>query len=117
MSVEINSESENQGSTLARRAYVVVRCRDAGVHAGEYQGHSGREVTLANARRLWRYVPGNGAKWLSGVAKYGLANDNRGQSQIGAAVDIVLTEACEIILCTDVAAESIRSWPDDEFRG
>ena len=33
--------------------YVVVRCRDAGVHTGVLEAHDGRECVLTESRRLW----------------------------------------------------------------
>ena len=33
--------------------YVVVRCRDEGVHAGILKAHDGRECLLTEARHLW----------------------------------------------------------------
>lgn len=84
--------------------YVIVRCRDAGVHAGELVSHNGRECVLKGARRLWYWKPANGAAFLSGVAIEGLDE----KSKVGAPVDTHLTENCEIILTTAVAEKSIR---------
>lgn len=83
---------------------VIVRCRDAGVHAGTLEQHAGRECVLSESRRLWYWKPANGAAFLSGVAVEGLHPDSR----IGAPVRIHLTENCEIIECTEKAARSIR---------
>lgn len=91
--------------------YVIVRCRDAGVHAGVLLAHSGREATLKDSRRLWYWKPAKGKKFLSGVAVAGL----HGDSKIGAPLPLLhLTETCELILCTDEAAESIRTAREDE---
>ena len=84
--------------------YVVVRCHDAGVHAGLLTATQGRECSLSESRRLWYWKPANGAKYLSGVATEGLDPASR----IGAPVTIHLTEICEIIECTPAAAGSIR---------
>jgi len=84
--------------------YVIVRCKDAGVHAGELVSHSGRECSLKDARRLWYWKPANGAAFLSGVAKEGLHDD----SKVGVPVDTILTENCEILRCTPRAEKSIR---------
>ena len=90
--------------------YVIVRCKDAGVHAGELVAYEGREATLKKSRRLWYWKPLNGAAFLSGVANYGLHED----SKVGAAVNIVLTETCEIIDCTPDAARSIDEAPEHQ---
>jgi len=90
-------------------AYVIVRCRDAGVHAGVLVSHSGRECVLEDSRRLWFWKAARGA-FLSGVAVYGLHED----SKIGDPVKIHLTENCEIILCTADAEQSIRGLKSHE---
>ena len=91
--------------------YVIVRCRDAGVHAGVLQDHNGREALLTDARRLWYWKPANGQKFLSGVAVAGLHAD----SKVGAAVSkILLTETCEIIKCSTLAEKSIMKAKNDE---
>lgn len=93
--------------------YVVVRCRDAGVHAGVLRSRAGRECELGQARRLWYWKPANKGAFLSGVATEGL--DHKA-SKVGAPVDILLTENCEIIACTDAAAASIVEAPTYEPR-
>ena len=85
--------------------YVIVRCRDAGVHAGVLESHVGRECVITNTRRLWYWKPAEGKKFLSGVAVHGLHSD----SKVGVEVPRThLTENCEIIECTDIATKSIR---------
>ena len=84
--------------------YVIVRCRDAGVHAGVLVSANGRACSLSESRRLWYWKPCNGAAFLSGVAVHGLHRD----SKIGEPVEIDLTENCEIIACTPTAEASIR---------
>lgn len=90
--------------------YVIVRCHDAGVHAGVLEAHEGRECVLTQSRRLWYWKPAGGAKYLSGVANHGLD----AASKIGEPVaKLHLTENCEIIECTAAAEASIReSKPD-----
>lgn len=85
--------------------YVIVRCRDAGVHAGVLEStDGGRGCVLSESRHLWYWKPANNAAFLSGVAKHGLDS----ASKIGAPVPIELTENCGIIECTRSAEESIR---------
>ena len=89
--------------------YVLVRCRDAGVHAGRLVSHIGRQCVLEASRRLWYWRPANGAAFLSGVATEGL---DHADSKVGAEVKrLHLTENCEIALCTERAAESIAGAP------
>ena len=87
--------------------FVIVRCRDAGVHAGILEGNEGRECVLNSARRLWYWKPANGASFLSGVAIHGLHKD----SKLGEPIRVHLTENCEIIECTPEAATSIAEAP------
>ena len=89
-------------------SYVLVRCRDAGVHAGILESYDGRACVLTDSRRIWRFrVPMGKSSFLSGVANYGLADD----SKLGDPVDrIMLTENCEVIACTAEAEKSIREF-------
>lgn len=90
--------------------YVVVRCRDAGVHCGVLESHNGRECVLSNSRRLWKWIPAKG-KWLSAVANHGLSAD----SKVSEPVRLIhLTENCEIIACTKNAETSLRAVESDE---
>ena len=86
--------------------YVIVRCRDAGVHAGVLVSHNGRECVLSNSRRLWYWMPADGSAFLSGVAVYGLHSDSR----VGVPVlRIHITENCEIIECSTNAADNVMA--------
>lgn len=89
--------------------FVIVRCHDAGVHAGYLESHNGRECVLKESRRLWRWYPKKGA-WLSAVALYGLGEE----SKIGAPIRVHLTENCEIIECSADAECSIKEFPSYE---
>lgn len=85
--------------------YVIVRCRDAGVHAGVLAAYNDRECVLDEGRRLWYWKNVGSSCSLSGVATTGLHSDSR----VGPPVHIHLTENCEIILCTAEAEASIRA--------
>jgi hypothetical protein len=91
--------------------YVIVRCHDAGVHAGTLESHEGRECVLTDSRRLWYWKPKSHA-FLSGVAVYGLHEI----SKIGAPIRVHLTETCEIIECSERAQESIERMSSYEPR-
>ena len=86
--------------------FVIVRCRDAGVHAGILKEYSGRGCTLSKSRRLWYWKSGDKEHTLSGVARAGLADG----CKIAGEVDIILTENCEIIQTTAKAKKSIQSY-------
>lgn len=84
--------------------YVLVRCRDAGVHAGVLVSREGREVTLKNSRRIWYW---KGAASLSELAMKGAKHAS--QCKFAVPVDeIVLLDACEVITCTPLASKMIR---------
>ncbi len=91
--------------------YVIVRCCDAGVHAGYLESYNGRECVLTESRRMWYWKPADGQKYLSGLAITGADESSR----IGAALPrIFLTENCEIIECSAKAESSIRGAKVDE---
>jgi hypothetical protein len=84
--------------------YVIVRCRDAGVHAGEYVKHSGREVVLKNARRIWYW---DGAASLNQIAVSGCTRPEN--CKIAMPVEqMTLLEACEIIVCSKAGESFLR---------
>ena len=87
----------------ARRAFVVVRTYSAGVHVGELEARTGKEVVLVNARRLWSW---KGANTLHEVSLRGVAAGSRVSETVAA---ITLTEAIEIIECTPAGAANLRA--------
>ena len=87
----------------------IIRCYASGVHFGTLVAHDGRQVELANARRLWRWHTGGKDKGvsLSAVALTGIDAD---KSTIEPALaEIMLLDALEIIPTTDAAAISIEN--------
>ncbi len=97
------SQSLNNGMV---GKYVIVRCHDAGVHAGVLESHNGRECVLTESRRLWYWKPANNSSFLSGVAECGLHSDSKvGRPQRR----IHITENCEISECSPEAESSIRA--------
>ena len=85
---------------------VIVRTFSAGVHFGWLVRRDGREVQLTKARRIWRWY---GANTLSELALHGLDPD---YSRVAEPVEILLTEAIELIACEPSAIQSIEgaSW-------
>ena len=80
---------------------VIVSTYSAGVHFGEVLDGNGKEVLLKDAKRIWRW---NGANTLNEIALRGVAST----SQISDAVPrILLTEAIEVIPCSEVAIVSL----------
>lgn len=86
------------------KSYVLVRTYSAGVHAGELVSKKDKIVILKNARRLWYW---SGAATLSQLAMEGVKNPKECKFPCEVA-EIELTEAIEIIPCTQKAIDSIK---------
>lgn len=85
----------------------IIRTYASGVHFGTLKAQHGRQVELANARRLWRWdVAPNGIS-LSEVATYGPVGSRSKICCKLAAITIL--DALEIIPCTAAAAVIIES--------
>jgi len=90
------------------KKYYIVRTYSAGVFAGNIVRRVGKEVKMKNARRIWHW---DGAASLSQLAMDGTSKPS--ECKFPKAVDNVeLTEAIEILECTDKAEESIKSVPE-----
>lgn len=83
--------------------YVVVRTYSAGVHVGDLVSRKGKEVTLRNARRIWRW---QGANTLNEIALHGVGAGSRVAEAVPS---IVLTEAIEIIVASKKAAANLKA--------
>lgn len=86
--------------------YVVVRTYSAGVHVGELIKRIGKEVTLANARRIWSW---SGANTLHEIACRGVGVGSKVSEPVPM---IELPEAIEVLQCTADGAKALRgaSW-------
>ena len=84
--------------------YVIVRTYSAGVFAGYLKKREGKEVELLNARRLWYW---RGAASISQLAEEG-TSDPSGCKFPCKVSKITLTEAIEILPCTEKAMASIK---------
>jgi hypothetical protein len=89
--------------------YCIVRCKNAGVHAGYLKSREDGVVTLLDSRRLWRWW----SKFtLSGLATAGVLAGKEDECRFACVVaELQLTEldVCEIIPCTEKAFLSISS--------
>lgn len=114
--IEINGEkyikkSDIKGIEKPKGDYVIVRTYSAGVHAGYIKSRNGKEVILTNTRRLWHW---KGAASLSQLAGDGTSNISACKFPAPIA-EILLTEAIEIIPCTDKAKkliEGAKEWKE-----
>ena len=83
--------------------YVIVRTYSAGVHFGIAKKIKGTNVTLKKSRRLWEW---RGAFTCSGLAKTGPTKPEQCKFSCENK-KILLTQAIEVIPCTEKAIEVI----------
>jgi hypothetical protein len=84
--------------------YVIIRTKDAGVHAGYLISRDGNEAVLEQSRRIWYW---KGAASLSELAMKGSAIPS--QCKVPCAVaKIILIGVIEVIPCSQVAREQIE---------
>ena len=81
---------------------VIVRTYSAGVFFGYLRAHTGKDVELIRARRIWFW---KGANTLSEIALHGVGPG----SKIAEPVTITLTEAIEIIECSKEGAANLEA--------
>lgn len=87
--------------------YCIVRTYSAGVFAGYLKRRDWKECTLNNARRIWYW---DGSASLSELAMKGTSKPENCKFPCPV-TEIILTEAIEIIECTEKAKKSIESVP------
>ena len=80
---------------------VIVRTYSAGVHFGTLAAQSGKEAHLTDVRRIWSW---RGANTLNEIALRGVGEGSRVSDTVP---DILLTEAIEIIPCSDAAIANL----------
>lgn len=108
--VEYIEKSEYDKVTTGKMAkvldgmeYCLVRTYSAGVFAGYVEKREGKEVTIRKVRRIWYW---DGANSLSQLAVDGTLKPEN--CKFACEVDtIIVTEAIEIIPCTEKARKSI----------
>jgi hypothetical protein len=87
-----------------KRPYVIVRAREAGVHAGELVSRKGTEVVLKDSRRIWYW---KGAASLSELAIYGAKDEPA--CRFGVCLpEITVLGVCEVIPCSKEGESMIR---------
>ncbi len=91
----------------SKKKYVIVRTYSAGVFAGSLVSRDGKEVKLADARRLWYWA---GAASLSQLAVSGTSKPTECKFPV-AVPSVTLTEAIEILDVTPEAEISIKTVP------
>lgn len=95
---------QQKAEALDGMEYCIVRTYSAGVFAGYVESRDGKEVKIRKARRIWYW---DGANSLSQLAVDGTLKPEN--CKFACEVDtIIVTEAIEIIPCTQKAKESIE---------
>ena len=92
-------------ATKKAARYVIVRTYSAGVFAGTLVSKHGKEVVLANARRLWYWT---GAASLSQLAVSGTTSPNTCKFPVEVP-RVEVTEAIELLDVTPAARASIAA--------
>lgn len=83
---------------------VIVRGDRSGVFFGTLAEKDGKEVRLENCRRIWYW---SGANSISQLAVDGVTRPSDSKFTV-AVSEIIITDAIEIIPCTDKAIENIE---------
>jgi len=87
----------------------IIRCYASGVHYGTLAAQDGRQVTLTDSRRLWRWHTGGRHKGVS-LSAVALTGIDAAKSTVEPVLPkIVLLDALEIIPASEAAAASIES--------
>jgi len=112
--VEYVPKSELAQAPEIQGDYVIVRCRNAGVHAGYLKSRKNGVVRLVNSRRLWRWW----SKFtLSGLATCGVLESKISEVRFACTlpkIDLTESDVCEVIYCTEEAMSSIQSIKDHD---
>ena len=87
--------------------YVIVRGDRSGVIAGVLESQNGRQVTLRQVRRLWRW---NGATECLQIAMEGVKKPKDCRFTM-TADSVTLLDAIEIIPATEAAEANIKAVP------
>ena len=82
----------------------IIRGDRSGVFFGEIKEHSGQEVTIRNARRLWYW---DGAASLSQLAAEGVKAPRNCKFTV-TVEELTILDAIELIPCTEAAVKSIN---------
>ena len=107
--VYVPKDSFTRAKNTEGLTYCIVRCRNAGVHAGYVKSREQGILTLLDSRRLWRWW----SKFtLSGLATKGVLKGKEDECKFACVLPVLqLTErdVCEVIPCSHEAFISITS--------
>lgn len=92
--------------------YVMIRTYSAGVHCGYLKKREGKEVTLLDSIRIWRWA---GAASLSQLAMEGTNDASNCKFGMPLILPHILTEVIEVMEMTETAKQNIQeveSWKE-----
>lgn len=101
----LKGTEQQTATSLNGKPYVIIRTYSAGVHAGYLESRQGKEVVLLHSRRIWYW---EGAASLNQLATDGTSKPDKCKFPCEVS-RIELTEAIEVIQCTEKAKNSIQN--------
>lgn len=103
------TKTKSSTKTAAESRFAIVRCRNAGVHAGEVVSRKGGVVTVKNSRRLWRWWSAATLSELSQQGPIKISENNYGC--VVPIIELTESDVCEIIPCSAKAKAAILAVP------
>ena len=108
------TKSKTKPQTKAKKAtkplpFAIIRCRNAGVHAGEVVSRKGGVLKLKNSRRLWRWWSKATLSELSQEGPVKVSENKYGC--VIPEIDLTESDVCEVIPCTSAAKAAILAVP------
>ena len=100
-------KSMEQKDFIKKNTKYIVRTYSAGVFYGKIKSRNGKEVVMIDSRRLWYW---NGAASLSELAVKGVSKPKECKFPTPVSLTL-LTEAIEILECSNAASISIDNVP------
>jgi len=93
----------------SKPTFAIIRCRNAGVHAGEVISRKAGVLTLRNSRRLWYWISQATLSELSQTGPLKPADNKYGC--LLPIIHLTESDVCEVIPCTKLAREAILAVP------
>ena len=104
--IYVPKNTQQKAETRDNMPYVMIRTYSAGVHCGFLKERNGKEVTLLDSIRIWKW---SGAASLSQLAMEGTRNGSDCKFGMPISTSLILTEVIEIIEMTEMAKQSVQS--------
>ena len=105
MATKPKTAKTTKSTKTPKGQFCIVRCRNAGVHAGEVDSRKNGVVTLRNSRRLWRWWSKATLSELSQFGPVKVAENKYGC--VIPHLDLTESDVCEVIPCTPTAKAAI----------